>query len=316
MINFTNLNTRDIIGNALNNSFKLQPTIGLDKKYTFGIEIEFESAPLDSITDIENWKLIDEVFISKSIDNKVCGGELISPIFVDNEETWIDISNKCKKLNMNGATTSNYTGGHIHIGSQILGEDSNSVKNFLNMWELFENIIYHFAYGYSDKDRLGIGFYANPIGKKIMTTRTSKDGFNKFKNYYHWINYFKQDKFQKRGGVSFKNFKGINAEDGNTIEIRCPNGTLDPIIWQNNINFFTRLLLAASSNNFDLELIEYLLKKKPRNEYELKNFKKENLDMAFVLCDMIYDNDIDKLIFLKQYLKIFTEEEKEKNHSV
>ena len=38
-----------------------------------------------------------------------------------------------------------------------------------------------------------------------------------------------------------------------TIEFRSSNGTLNEIIWQNNVNFFTKMLLSCASDNFDIE---------------------------------------------------------------
>ena len=41
-----------------------------------------------------------------------------------------------------------------------------------------------------------------------------------------------------------------------TIEFRCPNGTLNEVIWQNNLNLFVHLLLYAKSNDFDEYRVE------------------------------------------------------------
>lgn len=295
--------------------FKLQPTIGLDNMYTFGIEIEFTEAPLDDIKNIGDWQLKDEINITEPRRNRMYGGELISPILKDDVDNWKDVTSKCKKLVKYGARVSDFTGGHIHIGSQIVGEDPNNIRRFLKLWELFENIIYYFSYGYDDKAREAIDVYADAIGNKFKKIRKTKHGYEQFKSFYDWIQYFKKLQVITGEGISFKKFRSNEEDIGNTIEIRCPNGTLDPIIWQNNINFFTRLLLSSHEDKCDEELLDYLLRKKEKHEYELSNFDKTDLKKAILLSDMIYDDEVHKLLFLKQYLKLFTPEEN-KNHSL
>lgn len=316
MITFKEINKQAIIYAATKHPFKLKPTMELSSEYSFGIEIEFEYAPLDNIKNIGKWTLEEETAVSKKSGGRIIGGELISPILTDAPSTWKDISSKCNKLVKNGAISTNYTGGHIHIGSQIIGDNPDNIRRFLKIWELFENIIYYFSYGYSNKHRLGINFYAKPIGKTLKRTRNSKNGYDQFKTYYHWIKYFKENQDPKHEGLSFQKFYGFEEDEGNTIEIRCPNGSLDPAIWQNNINFFIRLLLSSREQSCDEELIDHLLLTKGPIEYDVKNFNKLDFDRAILLSNMIYDNEIDKLSFLKQCLKLFTEEEKEKNHSV
>ena len=44
------------------------------------------------------------------------------------------------------------------------------------------------------------------------------------------------------------------------------------------------------------------------SDYELMNmYSKIDIDKAFLLCDAIFDNNLDKLYFLKQYFKDFAE---------
>lgn len=316
MVDLKNMNKETIINTLKNIPFDLRTSIDLPSTNTFGIEIEFELAYLDSIKNIDKWKLKEETIVSKKQNNRIIGGELISPVLIDTPESWLDISTKCHKLVKKGAVISNCTGGHIHIGSQILGENPDNIRRLLKQWELFENLIYYFSYGYSRSPRSGLGIYANPIGKKLKLVRTSVKGYTNFKTYYHWLNYFKKNANRKNQGINFQKYRGCEEDLGNTIEIRCPNGSLNPAIWQNNINFFTKFLLSCHENNCDEEFIDYLLRIKDENEYGIENFEILQFDKAILLSDMVYDKEIDKLLFLKQYLKLFTEEEKNKNYSV
>ncbi|MBE6138297.1 MAG: hypothetical protein E7173_00950 [Firmicutes bacterium] len=316
MITFNEINKHGIIELVREHKFELHKTIGLDSKYTFGIEIEFEKAPLDSLKNTGHWKLEDETVISKNTVSQTCGGELVSPILTDNPNSWLEIQAMCSELVNNGAVTSEYTGGHIHIGSQIIGSNPDNIRIFLKMWELFEREIYYFSYGYDDRARLGVDRYAKPVGKQLNRLRTSKTGYNRFTTFYCWMNYFRTHYTAKFEGVSFKNFRGCEMDEGNTIEIRCPNGTLNPIIWQNNVNFFTRLMLSCRADKVDEQLLDYLLFKKKSSDLCFENFNIPDIGQAVLFSNMIYDDEIEQLTFLKQCLKLFTEDEKNKNYSL
>lgn len=100
----------------------------------------------------------------------------------------------------------------------------------------------------------------------------------------------------------------------NTIEFRCPNGTLNPIIWQNNVNFFIKLLTYCKGSYFDNEIIDkrHEINLDIYNNLELYN--EIYLNQALELCDLIFTNNTDKVYFLKQYLKSFKISEKHKRY--
>ena len=205
----------------------------------------------------------------------------------------------CSYLIKKGANATEKTGAHIHIGSQILGDDPNNIRKFLKEWELFEDAIYQFSYGKDNLARKQINSQAYHVSKTLYKIRNSKSGYNSYKTYYDWLNFFKKYKLIKFSGVNFSNYKGSDEDIGNTVEIRCPNGTVDAVIWQNNINFFTKFLSYASSNRYDEEYIDYLLKNKNLDNSYV------SIETALNLADMVFENRTDKIMFLKQCLKLF-----------
>ena len=88
----------------------------------------------------------------------------------------------------------------------------------------------------------------------------------------------------------------------NTIEFRSANGTLNHIIWQNNINFYEHFLRYSTNPNFDFDRINYRMK---NQEFSLEYFNIINIEEALELADLIFDNNLDKINFLRQYLKNF-----------
>ena len=106
--------------------------------------------------------------------------------------------------------------------------------------------------------------------------------------------------------VNFNNVK-IDCCDkvifGNTIEFRCPNGSLNPIIWQNNVNLLVKLLEYTKDPKFNHDIID---KRQMINQTKYMNlywYKEVFLQQALELSDMIFDNNLDKIYFLKQYFK-------------
>ena len=106
---------------------------------------------------------------------------------------------------------------------------------------------------------------------------------------YKLLNFTKVSEFGKK-------------EEGNTIEFSCPNGTLNEVIWQNNLNFFLSLMNYAndSYNNVDYE---YYVNKENDNIDSDYDYSELYLKDALELADLIFKTNQDKIDFLKQYVK-------------
>lgn len=291
--------TKDLLADASNSEFIFRDKIDIDTKETFGLEIEFEDVKLNDIKYSRHWDIKKDDTVTNYIGGYEVGGEAASPILKDTIECWKDVNHMCSYLIKKGANATEKTGAHIHIGSQILGDDPNNIRKFLKEWELFEDAIYQFSYGKDNLARKQINSQAYHVSKTLYKIRNSKSGYNSYKTYYDWLNFFKKYKLIKFSGVNFSNYKGSDEDIGNTVEIRCPNGTVDAVIWQNNINFFTKFLSYASSNRYDEEYIDYLLKNKNLDNSYV------SIETALNLADMVFENRTDKIMFLKQCLKLF-----------
>lgn len=264
---------------------------------TFGVELEFADADINSIGEnlINGWILKKET----SLNN---GSEVVSPILKDEFCCWNDLDKMCSLISSNASIKEN-CGSHIHFGVQSLGTNIESWINFIKLFSIYENIIYRFSYGEFLSYRNSIRFYALPVA------------LNFYKIYILYNeNKFDIDaliyklKFTRQQAVNFCNVdvsKIGQFYNKNTIEFRCPNGTLDPIIWQNNINFFMSLIKYCNSSKFDHDILN--------KRYELVFNKMSNLlfyneiyiSQALELSDLIFDKNIDKLYFLRQYFKSF-----------
>ena len=264
---------------------------------TFGVEIEYENARkyvVDRyITDYySNWLSMLEGSVNK-------GGEVTSPILRDNVLAWEELKNICCYLKSIHASALYKAGGHIHIGSPILGSDLCKWIKFFKLYVTYEHILYRFFYGEKINARVNMKKYAAPIANRIYERFLVSQ---KFRNYQDIIvDLFCH--FERNCAINFGNVNYSNIDfmrEKNTIEVRIPNGTVEEVIWQNNVNTAVKLFLCINSSRFDEELLDYKLK-----QYSMQSYLYNEICLKDCLefVDMVFDNDLDKFYFLRQYFK-------------
>ncbi|MBS7021510.1 MAG: hypothetical protein KH135_06690, partial [Firmicutes bacterium] len=97
---------------------------------------------------------------------------------------------------------------------------------------------------------------------------------------------------------------GVYMKESNMVHFQAPNGTLNPIVWQNNLNLFVRMLQCVKQENWNEELVE---KRKEINMegFSIKDYRTIYPMQAFEFADIVFPNNLEKVYFLKQYLKSF-----------
>lgn len=280
----------------------LRDKLGLGYETTFGFEIEFEDAMKERIekrlADYFGQFQEEAWVIAKDL---TCGFEVRTDILIDNKRNWQDIKEVCKIVNKD-AFISSKCGGHIHIGAQTIGSNLNTWLNFLKIWSTYENIIFRFTSGEFLATRPNAILYATPL------SNTFWEIYNKALQEGLSVNEIIKTLGKKRNAINFLNVNNLESFDHyNTIEFRCPNATLNPVIWQNNLNLFTKLIMRCKSE-VDSLLIDKrhdeLVKNGIPDNLKLYN-ETINLRQALEFCDLIFTNNLDKVYFLKQYLKSF-----------
>ena len=134
-----------------------------------------------------------------------------------------------------------------------------------------------------------INTYSKEIGLDyIISSKTNK---------YNNINILKEKYSSKDRAIRFSKF--------NTIEIRTPFGTLNSSINQNNILFFYKIFEYITSNRYDDEFINNKFDKIKNRKSILIEYNKININEVLELADILYDNNLDKIYFLKQCLKLY-----------
>lgn len=281
---------------------QLRDQLGFKKYITFGLEIEYENIKTFDIEDRIYEAFPHDDWVVKEDGSLVNGEEINSPVLKDSVKTWSDLNKVCSIVEPL-ASIGRKAGGHIHIGTQTLGEKESSWLNFIKLWSVYENIIYRFVYGEFLTARPSMGRYAEPMSESFWNDYESlKRSNSSLEVIIDIISH------QRRQAVNFYNVYSDSCNKyhlNNTIEFRCPNGSLDPIIWQNNVNLFVNMLLYSKSRLFDNDIVEKRHNLITNKFFNLKWYDEIYLEQALEFCDMIFHNNYDKVYFLRQYLKSF-----------
>jgi len=280
---------------------KYRLKLGLPYNLTFGVELEYEGI----------FKFISDGYIKRKLytwDSKrdgslFFGGEITSPVMCDKEMYWKELKMVCTNLRKRGAVMNKNAGGHIHIGSNILGKDIEAWRSFIKVYILYEPILFRFLYGDKLNGRKGIKKYATPNSSNLYR---KLDRLNRASYYQDFLSVAQSlDRYAALNLSNVSFFDPTQTDYKNTIEFRAPNASDDHIICQNNINALAKFLVSSSDNVFDEEFLNYKLSKYEENRYNELAYNEIMLQEALEFVDLIFDNNLDKVYFLRQYLKSF-----------
>lgn len=284
--------------------------IGLDEKTTFGIELELNGISPEVLQRlIGKGKLYDDfkekyglnsAFLDWIIDYDGTvpdGVELISPVMSDNEKSWKSLEEVCIAMKALNASVGGSCGGHIHIGTNILGTDEKAWKNLFKIWELAEPIIYKVSNKAGEDYRAATLNEAAPVAniiedmfeKDIISINSRQDVINVATEYTKRY----LDGMSCSGRTKAMNLQCIAEGKQDTIEFRIPNSSLDFEELQNNIKFFARIVEVSKQLSLDEEY--------KKNIFEKFISSEDEQIRMYALMDLLFDNDKDKKIFFDRY---------------
>lgn len=296
------LDLQDLLVETENFLLEYRDKLNLPDNLTFGVEIEYENI-LKMFTD----KFIEKKlngWNSKRDGSLISGGEITSPVMTDKVEYWKELKMVCDYLTKKRADTLHNAGGHIHIGTCVLGDDIEAWRQFLKLYTAYENILFRFLYGDKINGRKKLFSYAKPIADILYNNMENISGMSNFSEMECFV---PQD--TRFLALNFKNIKFYNPNNfnnKNTLEFRSPNATTSAVVWQNNINTLAKMLVSSRKKIMNEEFLDYKLKKEffpyYNNDYLYNNVILKN---ALEFVDLVFDNNLDKVYFLRQYLKNF-----------
>ena len=293
-------NLLDLLETVENQYIKYREGILIPKDVTFGLEIEYEEVSQKNVTKFINKNA--RQWNSGTDGSLRNGGEIRSPILTDEKKYWEELKKICEYLKKENANMSRNAGGHIHVGTPVLGNNVEGWRIFFKIIMLYENILYRFYYGDKLNGRPKISTYAQPISEELFE---NLEEINEATTVQELQDYVSSD---RRSSINFNNvdFDDPDVKDyKNTIELRCPNATSEEVIWQNNVNTSTKMLIASGARVIDEDFLDYKLKKHVPDVDNPLMYNEIYLREALELVDLIFSNNLDKVYFLRQYLKSF-----------
>ncbi len=290
----------DLLVVVENTMIGYRDSIALPSKLTFGVEIEYEGVNRLEVGHYVNERL--SRWESGEDASLKYGGEIRSPILRDERKSWEELKNICMYLKKHNAITTKNAGGHIHVGVPVIGDNIEAWRILLKFYMLYEHIIYRFFYGDKLNARPRIRRFAPPIAESLYDGLDDIDSIADMSDVEYAIS---TEKFNSLnfGHVDFYYLNRTSPK--NTFELRCPNGTTEEIIWQNNINTFARMLLSAGRRVINEDFLNYKLKGFRPDAGDELSYSEIFLKEALEFSDLVFDCNLDKVYFLRQYLKSF-----------
>ena len=297
--NLTKEELNEFLNLLSNYNLEYREGLSLQDNNSFGLEIECDHIPNRIITeDIINlglnhpWKATNDASLDKGV-------EVISSILGDDKTTWEDLYKICSYLDSK-AKSLDAASAHVHVGAHSI-KTKEAFINFLRLWGTYENIIFRFGFGERLTSRELIGKFARSKSFDYWNDAHLIEKFN--------LSYNEVVELLHGSKYTALNFNNLSRKDnifktGNTIEFRYANGSLNPIIWQNLVNLDVNLVNKANS---DLD-IDIIAKRHDIVKDYLGNiplYDEIFLDQALEFADLLFNNNLDKIYFLSQYLKGF-----------
>lgn len=190
----------------------------------------------------------------------------------------------------------------VSIGTDLLVDEFAWI-HFLELWVAYEPIIYRFACGEYVSPNEKIGYFKEsyaPLFESFISfmkdrERYTKDGYEETVHQFFML-------LKEKGMFTEHRLLKISI---NHFLIFGLNGSLNPVIWQNTIQFFVALMKCASSKTFDEEMVLKRIQRNHDMTITSAYYNEIYLQQALELGDLLFDNNLDKVYFLKQYLKFF-----------
>ncbi len=275
--------------------FQYQPKLDLEIPFQYGIEIEFSEASIEEVEEkIKEFYQVSElvysqdwyVDVDESVTDYLYGGEIKSPISYNEENDWYELNKMCKIVESLEGTTNEKCSVHLHADFHRLDFTVEDWNRFLKLWCAYEDVIYEFSRVGKEKVRDYYIEFATPIRDYILTVMEQGEASDAIKGL--------TCRLDKSCCLNMKNlYRSLSGVYSTipTIEFRSCNGTLDPILIQNIVRFFAKMLEAVK------------LKKEELDSYIDTRLYEENPDCyekMVELSNFIFTSEFDKLSFLKQ----------------
>lgn len=270
--------------------------VGLPRNTTIGVELEFVGIGKNRFENLmrripadfmNGFKAKKDVSVQEKNGN--LGMEITSPVLDDTVESWKKLDKVCRFIRALGGRSNKTCGGHIHIGVNVLGVDTQAWENFSDIWKEAEPLIYMMSNRRGEKPRKGIGTYAAPSGEKLDCIEWGKVAMKE-----HDELWMLRETFAFGDRYFGFNPDNIGIPRKNTIEFRLPNGTVDYDILRENIAFFGKILKISK-----LRAVEPSIKQKEWEDFFEEGLEEKEKVQRFL--DLVFNTEEEKDVYLQRW---------------
>ena len=301
IISNLSINSRVELINYINQYYlELRDNISINKNDTFGFEMEAECFRYEKIyTLMQKYNFDLSKWIIKPDNSLYKGYEVVTPMLNKSNIDWNEIELICEIIK-NNSKVGIHAASHIHVGTQVLNNDCETIIKLVLLWSAYENVLTRFAYGEFLNERPHILTYAWPNAESWY--KMLKVISNSNLTPIRMLNWLSKNK--KEYAVNLCNVKSLNSvSEKNTIEFRLFNYTLNPIIWQNYYNVVRKVFEYCNNPSFNYNIVYERIERNKKYFDDLEYYRKIDLEGSLEFCDLVFDKNIDKIYFLRQYLK-------------
>lgn len=271
---------KEIIESVFQTKTPYRKELNIPKDIKFGFEIE---AGVDSKTKTDmakqfhnlDWKVHSECSIRTSDSIELC-----SPVFDNTKSTW-------KYLKKISLLLIDRKADFSEASFQVNVDNVLSDKSLMDLFKLiaaYEDVIYSFSKGNDAYLRSVVCHFASSIGHLVYNSMHKYDEYSGINKLYSNKRYM------------------INIKKNDIIEFRTPNSTYNALLWQNYVNTFINMILTVKYKKLDFDKIDSYIEKFKNPYYVSYSYNNLYLDKALEFSNIVFDNDIDKLYFMKQYI--------------
>lgn len=250
-----------------------------------GIFPSYQDLRKININEETNWKTATLPYYN--------GGEITSPILIDNLACWKDIKKMLKymKKNIKNLRVNDSCSCHTHFDIGIFKEDPLTLYSFIILLAECENVLSRFYSGEFINLRTAVNEWAKPIKPLIRFGIDFDMDTSSYKSLIRSI-YLGNPVMKEYSFDFWEIYNNFYINLSSTFENRLPNGTLEKTIIQNNIMLMGYLMEYVAKGKYDLE----------QGKYNLRKMDKCKIEDPFYVADMLPNDDF-KLDFLTQYYK-------------
>lgn len=225
------------------------------------------------------------------------GVEVISPISLLNPIFLNELEIVCQFLKEHEGYIDECCSAHIHFDFRIFHKHLDALKKFILIMAYYEPELNRFFAGEQEEIRImGIIGFSKSINKVLQYLDSKQHLFEK-NNLSEFLE--KAKVLNRFYALNFSNAKLINILSRNTVELRSPNGSLNPVILENNIYTLLKIVEYSLYNSEWKSL--YAKWKYLQNERN----RKPDQGQARTLSRTIFQGKEDLKYFDWQYEKHF-----------